>query len=271
MSNAFTAGGEMIGEGQGEHSRLVGEEGGERLPGAKEYGAATAIMWLTLAVQVLGGSCLALVVVWFGKYDNGYSWATGNPAVFSWHPTLMTMGMLVCFSNAAISYRSFSALSRPSRKLLHGTLNFLAWVFLVIGLRAVFRFHDEKLGPDGQPAPIKNMYSLHSWLGLSTAVVFSAQFLIGFVSFAYPKLGAEQRTALVPKHALAGSLILVCLVASTVSTGVLEKMTFGGDCNKNGELTTKCVVANLFGMFSVALIVCTACIVLYPAKVQRRD
>lgn len=52
-------------------------------------------------------------------------------------------------------------------KLLHGALMLLALVLAVLGLCAVFDFHNAS----GTP----NLYSLHSWVGVATAALFAAQ------------------------------------------------------------------------------------------------
>lgn len=51
--------------------------------------------------------------------------------------------------------------------MLHGSLALGAFVLTVLGLAAVFHFHNSQ----GTP----NMYSLHSWMGLGTVLLFSCQ------------------------------------------------------------------------------------------------
>lgn len=52
-------------------------------------------------------------------------------------------------------------------KVLHGILALGAFILTVLGLVAVFYFHNSQ----GTP----NMYSLHSWMGLGTVLLFSCQ------------------------------------------------------------------------------------------------
>lgn len=52
-------------------------------------------------------------------------------------------------------------------KLLHGALMLLGLVLAVLGLCAVFDFHNANAIP--------NLYSLHSWVGVATVGLFAAQ------------------------------------------------------------------------------------------------
>ena len=66
-----------------------------------------------------------------------------------------------------IAYRVFTKDSKPTVKLLHMFIQGTAFVFGVLGLKAVFDFHNH--------SNIANMYSLHSWIGLTTFILFSCQ------------------------------------------------------------------------------------------------
>lgn len=52
-------------------------------------------------------------------------------------------------------------------KSLHAGLHLLAFIFTVVGLVAVFRFHSH--------GKIAHLYSLHSWLGITTVILFASQ------------------------------------------------------------------------------------------------
>lgn len=52
-------------------------------------------------------------------------------------------------------------------KLLHAAVMLLALVLSVVGLCAVFDFHNAKNTP--------NLYSLHSWIGIAATALFAMQ------------------------------------------------------------------------------------------------
>ena len=52
-------------------------------------------------------------------------------------------------------------------KIIHASLNALSFIFTVLGLVTVFDFHNAN--------SIPNMYSIHSWIGMGTVILFSSQ------------------------------------------------------------------------------------------------
>ncbi|NXW38728.1 CYAC3 protein, partial [Phaetusa simplex] len=116
----------------------------------------------------LGFVCVAFVSAWCQHWRGGFAW-DGSAQMFNWHPVLMVTGMVVLYGAAALVYRLPPTWRGPKFpwKVLHGALALAAFVLAVLGLVAVFRFHNDQ----GTP----NMYSLHSWLGLATVLLFSCQ------------------------------------------------------------------------------------------------
>lgn len=142
---------------------------------------------------ILGSACVAFVSAWCQYWRGGFSW-DGSAQTFNWHPVLMVTGLVVLYGTgkreptaqprprqrprllpdpflppAALVYRLPQSWRGPKLpwKVLHGSLALAAFTLAVLGLAAVFRFHNAR----GTP----NMYSLHSWLGLLTVLLFSCQ------------------------------------------------------------------------------------------------
>lgn len=80
-------------------------------------------------------------------------------------------------------YRLLRTTTKIHVKILHALIQVVVLVFASIALKAVFDSHNKKV-----PKPIPNMYSLHSWVGLSAVILFGLQWVFGFVSFLFPRL-----------------------------------------------------------------------------------
>ena len=67
---------------------------------------------------------------------------------------------------AMLAYKTVSG-TKSFKKLVHLTLQFIAFCFSIIGVWAAWKFHIDK--------GIDNFYSLHSWLGLACVFLFTIQ------------------------------------------------------------------------------------------------
>lgn len=90
------------------------------------------------------------------------------------------MRLLICIvifdhiRSAIITYKGISA-ARPTLKIIHLILHLIALFGGILGICAVFKFHNElKFG---------HAYSLHSWIGLATISLFCLQ-----VNFLYSNI-----------------------------------------------------------------------------------
>lgn len=201
-----------------------------------------------LLCLVLGISCVTLVSVWSARFRGGFGW-NGSGLEFNWHPVLMTAGLVVLYGYASVLYRVplTWGQSKQPWKLLHSGLMLAALLGAVVGLCAVFDFHNK--------SKIPNLYSLHSWIGLSAVILFALQWVAGFLGFLLPCSPLSFRTQLKPLHVWLGGSILTLSIAACVS-GINEKLFFvlKGDNHTAAysKLPPEAVLANALGLLLVA-------------------
>ncbi|KAJ0391961.1 hypothetical protein P43SY_002504 [Pythium insidiosum] len=210
---------------------------------------------LPLLAVVLVGVWMSSVLTQYVKTGNdvapknlsGFSWATGDGRVFNWHPLLMTLGFVFCSSQSALAYVSLP-FTHETNKIIHLTLHAVGAISSLIGGIAVFRFHNEH--------NITNLYSLHSWLGVLTWLLFVAQWVFSFVTYFYPGAKPAVRAATITYH-IGGGIGILALIYITAATGVLEKLSFNASCNISGTLNgqqvtgymaSDCVLGNVIGL-----------------------
>nr|XP_055210230.1 lysosomal membrane ascorbate-dependent ferrireductase CYB561A3 isoform X2 [Gorilla gorilla gorilla] len=121
-----------------------------------------------LLLGSLGSMCILFTIYWMQYWRGGFAW-NGSIYMFNWHPVLMVAGMVVFYGGASLVYRLPQSWVGPKLpwKLLHAALHLMAFILTVVGLVAVFTFHNH-----GRTA---NLYSLHSWLGITTVFLFACQ------------------------------------------------------------------------------------------------
>jgi hypothetical protein len=82
----------------------------------------------------------------------------------------MVAGFVLAYTEAILAYRTFP-LGKPMNKVLHALWQTAAIACVSVGVAAAFRSHNTTEA-GGYTA---NLYSLHSWLGISTLVLFGQQ------------------------------------------------------------------------------------------------
>ncbi|XP_015425308.1 PREDICTED: cytochrome b ascorbate-dependent protein 3 [Myotis davidii] len=199
-----------------------------------------------LALSTLGSVCVLFTVYWMWSWHGGFAW-DGSTLTFNCHPVLMVAGMVVVYSAASLVYRLPQSWVGPKLpwKIAHASLHLLAFVLTVLGLEAVFRYHNNK--------HIANLYSLHSWLGITTVFFFACQWLLGFAVFLLPWASPWLRGLLKPVHVFFGASILALAMASVIS-GINEKLFFSlkNATRPYSSLPGEAVFANGTGMLVVA-------------------
>lgn len=165
---------------------------------------------------------IALTGTWTVKYLGGFAW-DGTAHEFNYHPLCMVISMVFLYSDAMIIFRVFRHQNKFYVKLVHFGLQLVAFGIAVWGVKAVFDFHNHK--------GYANLYSVHSWCGLATVILFGCQILVGFVGFLFPKLPDGLRAAYLKVHVFFGVFIFMMAIGSCL-LGVNEELSFNPNYSK---------------------------------------
>ncbi|KAL2241595.1 probable transmembrane ascorbate ferrireductase 2 [Sesamum indicum] len=195
-------------------------------------------------VRVIGIVVAVLVLVWTVHYRGGLALISENKdLIFNVHPVLMVVGLVVLNGEAMLAYKSVSG-TKSFKKLVHLSLQFLAFCLSIIGLWAAWKFHIDK--------GIDNFYSLHSWLGVACLFLFGLQWAAGFVTFWYPGGSRNSRASLLPWHVFVG-IYIYALAVATCTTGFLEKATFLQTNKVISRYSMEALLVNSLGILIVVL------------------
>ncbi|KAH8316930.1 hypothetical protein KR074_006605 [Drosophila pseudoananassae] len=199
---------------------------------------------LYVLTQLVGLTMIVLVGTWIGQHFGGLG-GTSNPKLeFNWHPLFMTIGFIYLYGNSILIYRGFRTTRKKTLKLTHAGIHLAAFVLTVIALKTVFDSHNLA------SPPIPNMYSLHSWLGLSAVIIFSLQYVAGFVAFLAPGLRENYRIAMMPLHIYFGLFGFGLAIASALM-GITEKAIFAITNPPYSTLPPAGLLANVIGVLYV--------------------
>ncbi|CAD6188431.1 unnamed protein product [Caenorhabditis auriculariae] len=202
---------------------------------------------LLVASQIFGGTAVMFVAIWMSGFGNGFAWTEDPDREFNYHPTFMVMGMVFLYGESILVYRVFRNERKKFSKTLHVILHSVVLVFMITALKAVFDSHNLHM-KDGQPAPIVNLVSLHSWIGLSVAIIFCAQYVLGFMTFFFPGMPIPIRQLVMPFHQLVG-VVLFGFVAITVGMGISERAAWKHKCwTQDGEMCSEQFISTLVGI-----------------------
>jgi len=214
--------------------------------------------WMVATSQALGIAMVIMLGVWLGKDLGGFAW-DGTSKEFNIHPLSMVCGLIFLYGESAILYRVFRNSEKFKVKIIHCVLMILALVVAIIGLVAVFQFHNNY--------HIKNMYSLHSWCGIITVLLFCFQLLFGFSAFLFPGVHENLRAYYLPIHRFFGTAILMLGVVTSIS-GINEKLFFV--LSKSYQnLPSTAVLGNTIGIVIIAYVV-SILYILYRPEWKRK-
>ncbi|KAF1398027.1 Cytochrome b reductase 1, partial [Spheniscus humboldti] len=181
----------------------------------EDYGRFLALL---VSALLVGFVSVIFSLVWVFHYREGLSW-DGGPREFNWHPVLVITGFVFIQGIAVIVYRLpwTWKCSKLLMKFIHAGLNTIAMILGIVSMVAVFEYHNAR--------NIPNMYSLHSWIGLTAVVFYSLQLFLGFAVFLLPFAPVPLRAALMPIHVYSGLTIFATVIA-TALMGITEKLIF---------------------------------------------
>lgn len=149
--------------------------------------------------------------------------------VFNWHPLMMIFGMNFCLVEGILTYIVYENTYRRSiTKMIHFGWQTLCVTSMIIGLIAVFFSHNYPTNGTYKP----NLYSLHSWIGISVVSLYFFQYLYGIYTFLFPLSisSTENRRVVAPYHIFLGFFLLFAS-GFAVETGIQEKLSLGFDCS----------------------------------------
>ncbi|CAD6244959.1 unnamed protein product [Miscanthus lutarioriparius] len=198
-------------------------------------------------VRLLGLAAAAGILFWAVHFRGGMALSTDEESklpLFNVHPVLMLIGLVALNGEALFSSYKTVPGTKKLKKLVHLAVQFLAMFLSLIGLWAVWKFHDER--------KIDHLYTLHSWLGLACFIFFSLQWAAGFWTFWYPGGSRSGRAFLLPWHVFFGIFIYVLAIATSV-TGLLEKSIFMQSAKMIERFSTEAMFMNSLAMLLVLL------------------
>lgn len=202
--------------------------------------------FLVILTEAVGILLIVLMIIWNYNYRGGFSWSSEPALQFNWHPLLMTIGMVFLYANGMLIYRTQRNVNKRRLKLFHGGTMVTVFLLTIIAQVAVFSFHNKM--------NIPNLYSLHSWVGLSAILLFVCQYIAGLTSFLYPGIKAPLRAAYLPIHVYFGTAGFVAVIASCL-LGLTEKILFVDskkvDAEKYANFGSEGVLVNVMGLLFV--------------------
>ncbi|KAK3001878.1 hypothetical protein RJ639_022307 [Escallonia herrerae] len=98
---------------------------------------------ITVIAHLFGVTAIILLLVWLLHYREGLDIESDNPyRVFNVHPFLMFFGFIFLAGEAMMAYKTVPA-EHQLQKFLHMFVHLAAICLGIVGIHAVFKFHDQ--------------------------------------------------------------------------------------------------------------------------------
>lgn len=190
----------------------------ETLP-SQRYASYLAVLFATTGV--------ACVVAWARgtSTDDGFLGGLDfGEYIFNWHPVMMTTGLSASALTAFLSYRMIP-LPKSQTKAIHGGLHSLAIGCIIMGLTCVFVSNNFP-SHNTEDSYYANLYSLHSFIGLTAVLFYGINFFSGLYFYSTPLsiVPVHDRMQFLPFHTFIGMTSFMC-ASWAMQSGIMELQT----------------------------------------------
>lgn len=192
--------------------------------------AVSALQFYALVVAHISALVVAILAYTYcakkdesgsSGYLGGFNW---KEKTFNWHPFLMASGSIFCGTEGILAFRTWW-FGKPINKAIHASFLTLAVGLMTFGIIAVF-LSNNSIKHSAGGAYGANLFSAHSWLGLTTYTLFVFQWLAGVVAFLAPTPVSLKATWM-PVHIIVGTSAYIGAAMAT-ATGFAELTSWMG-------------------------------------------
>jgi len=131
---------------------------------------STVTKVLFLVATSLAVTSLVLLLVWYLQFRGGFTYwydVEHLKQLFSWHPLLITIGLVLINGEAMLLFRIMER--RAWTKWLHAVLQALGFILTVLGCHVVV------VRRDLNNPPKAHLYNIHGWFGILAVFLFACQ------------------------------------------------------------------------------------------------
>lgn len=172
---------------------------------------------------------MGFLIKWMGGYNRTQTYLGGynmGELIFNWHPTLMVTGLIFCGTCSMLSYRILP-FPKPLTKSIHALLHTAAMIFIIIGLACVitgnnYEDHNEADDEYYSTGYYANFVSLHSFIGITTCIMYALNYFFGLFYFLMPGFSVEARQAYMPNHMFFGIFLLIAATCASITGKILR-------------------------------------------------
>jgi len=217
---------------------------------------------LSILTRILSYSVLGLIIGWTVGYKDGYDWSNTSEYYggkrFNIHPFVMVLGTVVCYTEGVLSWGL--PFTHRQNKFIHFPFMAVGLVLILFGLGTVITVK--------QDIADKHFYSMHSWLGIITILLYVLNAVGGIIAFLLPEfigrnviLSDQHTAAYLPTHAMYG-MLLSFMIVGTIWTGINNWTYVGAVQLHSGEN----ILANFTGIAALMYLLSFGYTLIYRAR-----